>query len=343
MVRMHSKAGSSPRWARVATLVSAMLALGWGGVANAKSDCDATCLEGFITQYRTALLNHDPKALPLAEGARYTENGVEIPLGEALWVTVTGLGDYRHDFADPTTGEVATLASFVENGTPGLMSLRLKVVDRKITQIEVILNRGARLAAHMPPIDPLWDKVEPASSRLTRDQLRTAAEGYMKAVSQGNGALAPFDEQTCIRFENGTTMALAPGDKAPSPTIPVSDPNSWAAAVQATLGIGCAKQLDTKIYAFITSYDNARFPIVDEVHQVVFGVFNFRRRGTVKSVTLANSKTYPMMPSTQFPNENLLGEAWKFQNGKIVRVEGVFLNANVYKAGTGWDHASTDR
>jgi hypothetical protein len=42
------------------------------------------------------------------------------------------------------------------------------------------------------------------------------------------------------------------------------------------------------------------------------------------------------MASTQFPNENLLGQAFKFRNGKIIRVQGVFLNANVYKAGTGW-------
>jgi hypothetical protein len=37
-----------------------------------------------------------------------------------------------------------------------------------------------------------------------------------------------------------------------------------------------------------------------------------------------------------FPNENLLGQAFKFRDGRITRVQGVFFNANVYKAGTGW-------
>ena len=37
------------------------------------------------------------------------------------------------------------------------------------------------------------------------------------------------------------------------------------------------------------------------------------------------------------PNENLLGQAFKFRGGRILRVQGVFLNANVYRAGTGWE------
>jgi hypothetical protein len=46
------------------------------------------------------------------------------------------------------------------------------------------------------------------------------------------------------------------------------------------------------------------------------------------------------MERTQFPNENLLGQAFKFRDGAITRVQGVFLNANVYRAGTGWDGGS---
>jgi len=65
-------------------------------------------------------------------------------------------------------------------------------------------------------------------------------------------------------------------------------------------------------------------------------VFDFRRRGTVKTVTMPNGRTYPMMPSTQWPNEVLNTEAWKFQDGKITRVEAVFLGNRPYKQGTGW-------
>jgi hypothetical protein len=266
---------------------------------------------------------------------RFTENGVAIPLGEALWVTVTAIGSYRHDYYDVESGEVAAHVTFTENGAPGFMALRLKVVGRKIAEIETILARNSRGAPTMPPRDPLWDAAEPSATRLTRAQLIDGVLGYMRAVAASSGKLAPFAE-SCIRLENGNVMSLGPHDTPPVPLAPPSRDDDWAAAVRTTLGMGCTRQIDTKVYSFITGFDNARFPVVDTEHQIVFAIFNFRRRGTVKEVTMPNGRIYPMMPATQWPNENLLGEAWKFRNGKITRIEAVFFSNNVYKAGTGW-------
>ena len=131
-------------------------------------------------------------------------------------------------------------------------------------------------------------------------------------------------------------MALGPHDQPPIPLKPLARDDDWAAAVRASLGMGCARQIDTGVYAFINEYDNARFPIVDVARQIVFAIFDFRRRGTVKTVTMPNGRTYPMMPSTQWPNEVLNTEAWKFQGGRITRVEAVFLGNRTYKQGTGW-------
>ena len=131
-------------------------------------------------------------------------------------------------------------------------------------------------------------------------------------------------------------MALGPHDQPPVPLKPLARDDDWAAAVRLSLGMGCAKQIDTGVYAFINEYDNARFPIVDVERQIIFSIFDFRRRGTVKTVTMPNGRTYPMMPSTQWPNEVLNTEAWKFQGGKITRVEAVFLGNRTYKQGTGW-------
>jgi hypothetical protein len=171
--------------------------------------------------------------------------------------------------------------------------------------------------------------------RLTRAQLIKGTIGYLRAVAFANGKLAPFAE-SCIRLENGGVMSLGPHDKPPVPFRPLTRDDDWAAAVRASMGMGCADQLDTRVYAFINEYDNARFPIVDVKRQIVWGVFDFRRRGTVKTVTMPNGKTYPMMPSTQWPNEVLNTEAWKFRDGKITRVEAVFLGNRAYKQGTGW-------
>jgi hypothetical protein len=300
-----------------------------------QAQCDEACLKSMMDGYLQALQAHDPSRLTVAPRVRFTENGVAIPLGEALWVTLSGLGSYRHDFFDPTNGGVATYVTMRENGTPGYLMVRLKVVARQLTEIETVVNRDAPPSLTQPAYEPLWDQVEPAAQRLTRQQLIAGAIGYMRAVALAKGELAPFGE-SCVRLENGMVMALGPHDQPPVPLRPLARNDDWAAAVRASLGMGCAKQLNTGVYAFITEYDNARFPIIDVDRQIIFSVFDFRRRGTVKTVTMPNGRTYPMMPSTQWPNEVLNTEAWKFQGGKITRVEAVFLGNRPYKQGTGW-------
>jgi hypothetical protein len=322
------------------SLVAVLCLLAAGAAATpravAAGQCERSCLSGFVTQYLAALAAHDPSRLPTARSVRFTENGVAIPLGEALWVTVSGIGQFRQDYVDTEAQQVAAIVSFFENGQPGLMSVRLKVVRGRITEIETVLNRSNAGAATLSPPDPLWETIEAPQTRLTRAQLVEGARGYLKAVASSNSAYVRFNEKSCIRYENSTVMALAPGDVAPGPLMRVSDPDSWAAAVARTIGIGCAKQLDTGLYAFITGGENARFPVVDVERQVVFGQWNFRRRGVAQGVTF-EGKFYPFMSGMTFPNENLLGEAFKFRDGGITRVQGVFLNSNVYKAGTGWD------
>jgi hypothetical protein len=293
-------------------------------------------LEEMITVYLDALATRDPSRLPLAAGCRFTENGVAIPLGEALWENIDRLDAYRVDYTDPDAGQAASHLSFVENGVGGLLALRLAVVEGKITEIETVLHRGAPLALSMPPVEPLWLEAEPEATRLDRATLAAETENYLKAVSTSDGSKVRFNKQSALRLENGTLMAIGPNDRWPHPLREIEDQDSWFYAVRSTLGMDPAEQLSTGLYSFITSYDNARFPIIDVERQVVFGVWNFRRRGNVKGVTF-NGKYYPHMERTQFPNENLLGQAFKFRDGGITRVQGVFLNANVYRAGTGWD------
>ena len=293
-------------------------------------------LEAIVTTYLDALVAHDPGRLPLADGCRFTENGVEVPLGEALWTTIDRLHDYRADYVDPDAGQVASHVSFIESGVGGLLALRLKVEGGLIAEIETILHRGAPLALSMPPVEPHWHEAEPAGTRLDRGTLATETENYLKAVSSSDGSAVKFNPHSAIRLENGTLMAIGPNDSWPRPLRAIDDPDSWLAAVRSTLGMDPAEQLSTGIYAFITSYDNARFPVIDVERQVVFGVWNFRRRGDVPGVTLGG-KYYRFLPTMCFPNENLLGQAFKFRDGAISRVQGVFLNANVYRAGTGWD------
>jgi hypothetical protein len=179
------------------------------------------------------------------------------------------------------------------------------------------------------------NRVEPESTRISREALKKAALGYTRAVAFHNGDLAPFAE-SCIRLENGTLSALGPNDNPPIPIVK-SPPANGAPSPPSffVLGLGCAKQLDRKSYTFITGYEDAHFPIVDTRRQIVFATFDFLRRGNVESWTL-DGRSVPYPEGMRYPNEILNTEIFKFVDGKITRVEAVFEGPQSYMRGTGW-------
>src|SRR5579862_7952049 len=106
--------------------------------AHAVADaCDYGCLTAIVDQYLKALVAHDPGQIPVASSVKFTENTIPLKLGDALWGTMSGLGTYKLYFADPQDGTAGIEASIRENGTPAILLLRLKVVQHKISEIDV--------------------------------------------------------------------------------------------------------------------------------------------------------------------------------------------------------------
>ncbi len=87
-----------------------------------------------------------PKRLPLAANVRFTEDTVEIPLGEGLWKTASGLGTFRQDIIDVRAGVAGTHVVMQEKGAPVLFQVRLKVASGRISEIDttVVRNRDRR-------------------------------------------------------------------------------------------------------------------------------------------------------------------------------------------------------
>jgi hypothetical protein len=81
-----------------------------------KNKYDRSTLENFINQYLEALSKNDPSGLPLANEVKFVENNQELKIGDGTWKTVTGLGVYRHYFADLLTGQSAVICVVEENG-----------------------------------------------------------------------------------------------------------------------------------------------------------------------------------------------------------------------------------
>ncbi len=62
--------------------------------AATQSTCDRACLEGYVDKYMDAMLAHDPNKTLFAENCKFTENGVQLPLGnEGLWASMVGEGN----------------------------------------------------------------------------------------------------------------------------------------------------------------------------------------------------------------------------------------------------------
>lgn len=57
-----------------------------------------------VTRYLDALIAHNPKTLPLAPLARFTEDAVEKQLGVGLWKSTLTLGTFRQDIFDVRAG-----------------------------------------------------------------------------------------------------------------------------------------------------------------------------------------------------------------------------------------------
>ncbi len=101
-------------------------------------NCDRACLEGLIDQYLAAVVAHDPSKLPLSKDVKYSENYQMLEVGDGFWKTASGVGNYKHVFADPEAGQVAMMGTMREANTTLLMSVRLRIELGRITEIESV-------------------------------------------------------------------------------------------------------------------------------------------------------------------------------------------------------------
>src|SRR2546423_14631155 len=118
-----------------------LLVIAASGVAvqgQGGTTCDRDCLRGFVSQYLTAMVSHNPAPLPTTPTARFTENTQTLKLGEGLWKDVSGIRPYLQDFIDVSQGTTVSHVIVEEGGTPVMLVLRLKIDNKKISEIETM-------------------------------------------------------------------------------------------------------------------------------------------------------------------------------------------------------------
>ena len=90
----------------------------------------------------------------LAHDVRYTENGQTLRLNDGLWETADGLSNYTLYLADPESGAAAFMGTIRESSREAMLALRLKVIGRKISEIEAVISRTSGLRARLESTTP---------------------------------------------------------------------------------------------------------------------------------------------------------------------------------------------
>lgn len=270
--------------------------------AAAAGACDRACLKGAIDAYLAALLAHDPSRLALTRNVRFTEDTHNLPLGSGFWKTVTGERGYRQDFLDVRSSTAGALVVMLEGDHPVLFVLRLKVVDRRIAEVETMVVHNAKEGAFMD-IEALKNPSEamnrpvPPGQRESRDNAIDIASRYPGGLKIGSfvradTAFAP----DAYRFENGRRMA-GPGCTFMPPA--------------------CVDIKNQRIPTL--SEITYRVAVVDEEQGIVWFRLDFG-------------------PGSMGPKENALHawEAFKVYGGQIHAVE-AFMKVMPAHLASGWD------
>jgi hypothetical protein len=285
-------------------------------------DCDRACLQGLAEQFIAALVAHDPGKVPLAKGVRYSENSVPLPIPDGFWKNATDVRAYRLYIADPEWGTVGFYARMLENGSPVIVSTRLRVYNRQLTEIETIVTterwRQDPAASAAPPPDYLGDKprpeftqVVPVSQRRSREELMKVVNTYFTGIENNAGDKPPLFSSHCQRLENGrptSNVAVTPG----------RDPGG--------INMSCAADLAMGYHRNDNRIRSRRVMAVDLEHQVVMTsvYFDHENDASIRSYVLKNGKTVTLTETS--PSTLQAHETFSVDMAGVSQVEAVFTN-----------------
>ena len=317
-----------------AQLLTAIVALMWLGALPASAQtgrCDRECLIGISDQYLDALAARDPKRLTLATASvKYTENGQRLLLSDGLWNSITARGTYTLHVADPAAGQIVSFATMRENGTPLILAVRLKVDNRRLSEIETIVARsenGAKNLETMGKPREAFSRLTPAADRMPRAELVRVANMYFSGMQLNDGkGTYPFGDD-CHRIENGspaTNTAGKPGQTRPDPKTATGYSSMWT----------CREQFESGLIHFVSRIRDRRYVAVDEERGLVvaFAFFDHDAGPSRNFVTPTGRSITagPVQPWTW-----MIAELFKVEKGLLHEIEAI-LERVPYGMPSGW-------
>ncbi len=267
------------------------------GSADAQTACDRACLRTMLDQYLNAVIAHDPAKAPLILGFRQTENAINVRPGQGVWKTITALGRVQRRFFDPVTGQAGYYGIVKEGDEEAIVTVRLRVENRKLTEAEWYIARagdpglnGPRRAGGPPAnsfnadyltANPPPERVVPRAQRLTRQELEGIVGSYFDAITSHDGSVA-LTHPGCGRVENGSPTPAG----AFLPPLPRAGGAGAGGAAPRAGGAGAGAPTNPAANDCVAGLQNfsaqmvvaRRVPLIDEEAQAVLALALFVRR-----------------------------------------------------------------
>ena len=196
--------------------LAAFLAIGLAltaGSANAKVNCDRSCLNGKLDQFLKAVAAKDPSKANLWVGFRETVNADLTAPGDGIWKTNTGFGSLDRRYFDSETAQAEFYGTIKEGDSTAIVSLRLKLHGDQIGEAEWHIARAADPGITGDPKQAVFDldnllknpppqRAVPKKERHNRDDLVAAVNSYFDGIVAGTGRHVQANPG-CYRLENG--------------------------------------------------------------------------------------------------------------------------------------------
>jgi hypothetical protein len=309
--------------------IEAMAIVGVPYRASNGWNCTRQCLVDMMDKYLAAMPKHDASGLPLARNVKLVENAKQTPVGQGLWKTATGgPTNFKVYAADPDQGQIGFIGVIETNKKPTIASVRLRVEDGKITEIDhlVVPPTDQPLNPNMSKVRPALLEREPKLERVTYNQMQKIANSYYEAIVQDNGKVAPFADE-CQRRENGV---IAANDQTQTPEEAKKDDFSTFRKMT------CSDQLSTGVMSYITDINRRRVFAVDKEMGLVFAYSMFVHNGTPKVMKITGVPGVTERKNSYGAFNLPAAHIFKIRNGKIYEIEAIgYLEK--YGIKNGWE------
>jgi hypothetical protein len=216
------------------------------------------------------------KKIPLAENAKVRENTKAIALGDSRWLGVKKILS-EGVYADPILGNViAHVAAETSTGKTVYIGTRLKVVDRKIKEVEINFDDSDRVnVKNLVPYDPIFSTTVPPGERSTRDQLERIITSYFKGLTDHNPIQADYDPR-CDRYHSGNRVTHnARNGVEESGDVGCYEsnlgPKPWGPATEVRIGLIDPERGIVIGYAILYYGDSLRRMQINEVFKILNG------------------------------------------------------------------------